>query len=89
MDPGNIQGDHKWHLAHTQAHIGFQRVPGHHDGKHVASAFVNITDSVKITDKVRYYCTAVHLLLTQYRLGGSHLTTQPTMTPSFSTWADP
>ena len=69
--------------------ISFQQVPGCHDGKHLASAFVYITDHVKITDKVRYYCTAVHLLLTQYRLGGSHLTMQPTMAPFFFTWAGP
>ena len=69
--------------------IGFQRVPGRHDGKHLASAFVYITDRVKITDKVRYYCMAIHLLLMQYRLGGSHLTRQPTMTPFFTTWAGP
>ena len=34
--------------------IGFQQVPGHHDGKHLASAFLYITDRIKITDKVRY-----------------------------------
>ena len=34
--------------------IGFQRVPGHHDGKHLASAFLYITDRIKVTDKVRY-----------------------------------
>ena len=34
--------------------IGFQQVPGHHDGKHLASAFLYITDHIKITDKVRY-----------------------------------
>ena len=34
--------------------ISFQRVPGRHDGKHLALAFLYITDCIKITDKVRY-----------------------------------
>ena len=32
--------------------IGFQQVPGHHDGAHLASAFIYITDRVRITNKV-------------------------------------
>ena len=32
--------------------IGFQRVPGRHDGNHLAAAFIYITDRIKITDKV-------------------------------------
>ena len=32
--------------------IGFQQVPGHHDGNHLASAFIYITDCIKITNKV-------------------------------------
>ena len=35
--------------------IGFQRVPGRHDGKHLATAFVYITDRIGITDKVLYF----------------------------------
>lgn len=33
--------------------IGFQQVPGHHDGKHLAVAFIYITDRIGITHKVR------------------------------------
>ena len=32
--------------------IGFQHVPGCHDGKHLATAFIYITDHVGITHKV-------------------------------------
>ena len=32
--------------------IGFQRVPGRHDGEHMAVAFLYITDHIKITGKV-------------------------------------
>ena len=32
--------------------IGFQRVPGRHDGNHLSMAFIYITDCIKITDKV-------------------------------------
>ena len=33
--------------------IGFMRVPGHHDGEHLAAAFVYIIDRIRITHKVR------------------------------------
>lgn len=36
--------------------IGFQRVPGRHDGEHLAVAFLFITDRIKITEKVTYIC---------------------------------
>lgn len=32
--------------------VGFQRVPGRHDGKHLAYAFLHITDRLDITRKV-------------------------------------
>ena len=32
--------------------IGFQRVPGRHDGRHLATAFIYITDRIGITDRV-------------------------------------
>ena len=32
--------------------IGFQRVPGRHDGEHLAHAFLFVTDRLKITEKV-------------------------------------
>ena len=32
--------------------IGFQWVPGHHDGRHLSTAFVYITDHISITDSV-------------------------------------
>ena len=32
--------------------IRFQHVPGHHDGTHLTSAFIYITDHVRITNKV-------------------------------------
>ena len=39
--------------------IGFQRVPGHHDGKHLTSAFLFVTDQIKITSKVMVYSTFI------------------------------
>lgn len=32
--------------------IGFQRVPGHHTGMHMAHAFLHVLDHIGITDKV-------------------------------------
>ena len=32
--------------------IGFERVPGRHSGEHMAHAFLHVTDSLKITNKV-------------------------------------
>lgn len=32
--------------------VGFHRVPGKHDGKHLAMAFLHITDRLQITDTV-------------------------------------
>jgi hypothetical protein len=32
--------------------IGFQRVPGRHDGEHLAQAFLFVTDRLKISEKV-------------------------------------
>ena len=34
--------------------IGFQNVPGCHTGKHMAHAFLHITDHLKITNKVSF-----------------------------------
>ena len=36
--------------------IGFQQVPGCYDRKHLATAFVYLTDHIGITDKVLYFC---------------------------------
>jgi hypothetical protein len=35
--------------------IGFQRVPGRHDGEHLAQAILFITDRLNITDNVSEY----------------------------------
>ena len=35
--------------------IGFLRVPGRHDGLHLAHAFLHIIEQVKIVDKVSLY----------------------------------
>ena len=32
--------------------IGFERVPGRHDGEHLAYAFLYVTDNLEITKKV-------------------------------------
>lgn len=42
--------------------IGFQRVPGRHDGEHLAVAFLFITDRIKITEKATYICVESLLL---------------------------
>ena len=38
--------------------VGFHHIPGRHDGKHLAHAFIFITDRLDITDKVinQFYC---------------------------------
>jgi len=35
--------------------IGFHRVPGHHDGEHLAQAFLFVLDRLDIASKVSYY----------------------------------
>lgn len=41
--------------------VGFQRVPGHHTGEHLAHAFLHITDRLGITEKVRIsHCVYIH-----------------------------
>ena len=35
--------------------IGFHRVPGHHDGEHLAQAFLFIIDRLHIASKVCHY----------------------------------
>lgn len=37
--------------------IGFHRVPGHHDGEHLAHAFLYIIDRLSIAKMVSYFCT--------------------------------
>lgn len=32
--------------------IGFHRVPGHHDGEHLAHAFLHVTDRISVTSNV-------------------------------------
>ena len=52
--------------------IGFQRVPGRHDGRHLALALLRVTDCLKITEKVCnvvFEHTMLHLILS--RLAGS------------------
>ena len=55
--------------------IGFQRVPGHHDGKHLAHAFLFVTDRLKITEKVMSASFSLQGTDTIIfiRLGGSRL----------------
>ena len=38
--------------------VGFHHIPGRHDGKQLAHAFIFITDRLDITDKVinQFYC---------------------------------
>ena len=61
--------------------IGFQRVPGRHDGKHLATAFIYITDRIRITHKVQYFPVMIIITYCTTRSDGSHLITHPTMTP--------
>lgn len=35
--------------------VGFYKIPGRHNGKHLANCFIRITDRLKITDKVCFY----------------------------------
>jgi hypothetical protein len=55
--------------------IGFHRVPGRHDGEHLAHAFLHVLDRVSITWKVvRFiFLFGTHLLNYFFRLVGSHL----------------
>lgn len=39
--------------------IGFLRVPGHHDGEHLATAFLYVVDRIGIAHKV---CPSAHLI---------------------------
>ena len=62
--------------------IGFQWVPGRHDGRHLATTFICITDHIGITDRVnmmlsKWIFVVFHSLTV--RLDGSHLTMLPTM----------
>ena len=65
--------------------IGFQCVPGHHDGEHMAVAFLYITERIKITGRVCY----IQILVAQFkswnwsyivRSAGLHLITLQTTT---------
>ncbi|KAF9537737.1 hypothetical protein CPC08DRAFT_651642, partial [Agrocybe pediades] len=38
--------------------IGFHRVPGHHDGEHLAQAFLFVTDRISVTPKVCHLCSS-------------------------------
>lgn len=40
--------------------IGFLCVPGHHDGQHLATAFLHVIDRIRITHKV---CLHAHISL--------------------------
>lgn len=54
----------KYSLQLRSALIGFIRVPGHHDGEHLAHAFLHVLDRIKIAHKVR--SLLVHQLPHQY-----------------------
>jgi hypothetical protein len=40
--------------------VGFHRVPGRHNGGHLAVAFLHITDRIKVTNKVRTMVFTLH-----------------------------
>lgn len=58
--------------------IGFLRVPGHHDGEHLATAFIYILDRIEIASKVgplaHYDISFTHYIYDSSSVG-SHLTT--------------
>lgn len=43
----------QYSLHLRSALIGFIRVPGHHDGEHLAQAFLHVIDRIRISGKVR------------------------------------
>jgi hypothetical protein len=45
--------------------IGFLRVPGHHTGEHLSTAFLHITDRIGITSKVHSFKYTVHWLISR------------------------
>jgi hypothetical protein len=64
--------------------IGFLRVPGHHDGEHLATAFLHIIDRIDLASKVclsLYHDIFFHLTHSSSS-DGSHSTMRPTTTPS-------
>jgi hypothetical protein len=55
--------------------IGFQRVPGRHDGEHLAHAFLHVLDRLNIAKKVAfiYLFTYLQMLINRnIRLDGLH-----------------
>ena len=69
--------------------IGFQWVPGHHDGRHHAHAFLFVIDWIKIAGKVSRSLSTLMLLWwfdLASRLGGSPLTTHQIMIHSWNIW---
>jgi hypothetical protein len=65
--------------------IGFLRVPGHHNGEHLATAFIYILDRIEIASKVgppaHYGILFMHYIYDSSSVG-SHLTMHTTTTPS-------
>jgi hypothetical protein len=62
--------------------IGFLRVPGHHDGEHLATAFLYIIDRIGIASKVCSTACHLHFAYAFTSWVGLLLTTPPTTTPS-------
>jgi hypothetical protein len=69
--------------------IGFQRVPGRHDGEHLAHAFLFVTDRLKITEKVMSASFSLRGTDTIIfiRLGGSRLITLQIMILLCQAWS--
>lgn len=44
----------QWKLTLRTDLLGFLRVPGHHDGEHLATAFLHIIDRINIARKVLF-----------------------------------
>jgi hypothetical protein len=51
--------------------IGFHKIPGRHNGRHLANCFLYIIDRLKITDKVCFYSFYLFLaqLLIHFKIG--------------------
>lgn len=60
--------------------IGFRRVSGRHTGDHLAQTFLEITDRLGITYKVRLPLTLVYFYLLFFRSDGLLSTTHQTTT---------
>jgi hypothetical protein len=57
------------HILKLRANlIGFHRIPGHHDGEHLAHSFLHILDRISITWKVCHglICFIIFVCLTAW-----------------------